>query len=102
MKNTLCVILKFLLKVLLYPVILALSLFLAIAKFIIFPIIGIANFLALIFGIFGVYCLFDEVYRWSATPALIATFLLSPIGIPLITVFALAFIELARDYLKSI
>lgn len=95
-------VLKIILKILLSPVVLLLSVVLLAAKGALYVVGGISGVLAIIFGIYGIYCLFDEVYRWSATPALISAFLLSPLGIPLVAVIIIGNLELFRDWLREI
>lgn len=94
--------LKVLLKILLTPIVLLLSLILLILKGVLYVAGGLGMLLAIVFAVFGIYCLFDEVYRWSAAPALISAFLVSPIGIPLVGVFVIANLELFRDWLRDI
>ncbi len=95
-------LLRILLKILLTPIVLLLSLLLLILKGMLYIAGGLGILLAIVFALFGIYCLFDEVYRWSAVPALISAFLFSPIGIPLVGVFVIANLELFRDWLKNI
>ena len=95
-------LLKILFKILLTPIVILLSLLILILKVILYIAGGFGILLAIPFALFGVYCLFDEVYRWSAAPALISAFLVSPFGIPLVGVFVIANIELFRDCLKNI
>ena len=95
-------LLKIILKIILAPLILVLSFLIFLYEKVISLAAGFAIILSVIFGVFGVYCLFDPVYRWSALPAIISAFLLSPMGIPLIGTLLLIIAENLRDWLKSI
>lgn len=94
--------LKMLLKIILAPFILLLSFAIFIFSKVFGFVAGLAVMLSGVFAIFGVYCLFDPVYNWSAAPALISAFLLSPIGIPLLGGILVVSAENFRDWLKAI
>ncbi len=90
------------LKIVLVPFLLIFSFALFLFEHIFGLIAGVGMILSIVFGVFGIYCVCDPVYRWSAAPALISAFLISPFGIPLIGGVLLVGAENFRDWLKKI
>lgn len=94
--------LRILLRVTLTPFILLFSFALFIFEQLLCLIAGIGAIFSVIFAVYGIWCIFDPVYSWSAPPALISAFLISPFGVPLVGEFIIVGAESFRDWLKAI
>lgn len=94
--------LRILLRIILAPFILIFSFILFLLEKIFELVAGISIILSAVMGIYGLYCIFDPVYNWSAIPALIAAFLLSPLGMPLVGGVLIVGAGNFRDLLKKI
>ena len=92
---------RWILKIILFPIILLLSILISFLKFIISVsgmILGILSFLVVLGSIVAL------VQKDTTTfiQALIIVFLISPYGLPKIALWVTAYIEFARDRLKEI
>lgn len=95
-------LLRILLKIILAPFIFLFSCVLFLVEQVFGLVAGIGMIFSVIFGIYGIYCLFDPVHGWAATPALISAFLISPFGIPLLGGIIVVKATDLRDWLKAI
>jgi uncharacterized membrane protein YjjP (DUF1212 family) len=89
------------LKIILFPIILILSILIAFLKFIIKVsgmILGIISFLVFI----GAVACFIQKDMATGMVALLLAFLISPYGLPKITLWITAYLEVAKDTLKEI
>ncbi|MGJ0987104.1 CD1845 family protein [Thomasclavelia ramosa] len=92
---------KWVLQIILFPIILLLSILIAFLKVIIKVsgmILGILSFLVFI----GAVACFIQKDTTTGIEALIVAFLISPYGLPKIALWITAYLEVARDILKEI
>ncbi|MFX3645328.1 CD1845 family protein [Streptococcus suis] len=92
---------KWVLKIILFPIILLLSILTSFLKFIISVsgmILGILSFLVVL----GSIAALVQKDTTTFIQALIIVFLISPYGLPKIALWVIAYIEFARDRLKEI
>ena len=88
-------------KIILFPIILLLSMLISFLKFIISVsgmILGILSFLVVL----GSIAAFVQKDTTTFIQALIIAFLISPYGLPKIALWVTAYIEFAKDRLKEI
>ncbi|WP_300281967.1 CD1845 family protein [Peptacetobacter sp.] len=92
---------RLVLKTILFPVILIMSIILAFAKFIVSisgVLLGLFSFLIIL----GALACFVQSDIDTGIQALIIAFILSPYGLPKIAVWIIAFLEYGKDKLKEI
>ena len=95
------IIMRWALKIILFPIILILSILIAFLKFIIKVsgmILGIISFLVFI----GAVACFIQKDMATGIAALLLAFLISPYGLPKIALWITAYLEVAKDTLKEI
>lgn len=93
---------RILIKTILAPFVLLLSLVIWIITKIFTLVAGFAMILSVVFVIFGIWFLFIPSYNWSVIPTLVIAFLLSPLGVPLLGGILIVISENIRDWLKTI
>lgn len=93
---------RILLKIILFPIILLLTILLALSKGILYIGGGIMGLLAMLFGVIGIGGMITGDYKSVGIPALVFAWLLSPFGLPLLAAFIIANVELFRDWLREI
>ena len=92
---------RWIIKIILFPIILLLSILISFLKFIISVsgmILGILSFLVVLCSIAA----FVQKDTTTFIQVLIIAFLISPYGLPKIALWVTAYIEFARDRLKEI
>ena len=92
---------RWIIKIILFPIILLLSILISFLKFIISVsgmILGILSFLVVL----GSIAALVQKDKTIFIQALIISFLISPYGLPKIALWVTAYIEFARDRLKEI
>lgn len=93
---------RILLKIVLFPITLILTIALLVAKAVLYVGGGILGVVAILFLIIGIGGCITGDAQPVGIPALIFAWALSPFGLPLIAVFIIANVELFRDWLKAI
>lgn len=92
---------RILLKILLFPIILALNILLGISKFVLVFGGGLLGILSFLFFILGIGIIVVASFS-QAIPAFIVGYLFSPWGLPMIGVWVIARVEYFNDWLKGI
>lgn len=92
---------RFILKTILFPVILIMSIMISFSKFIV-SISGVILGLLAVLIVLGSLTCFIQNAPTTGIQALIIAFLLSPYGLPKIAIWIIAYLEYGKDRLKEI
>ena len=93
---------RIIIKTLLIPIVIILSILITISKAFIYLAGGIMNILAFICLIAVAIGITNDLYSYMVLPALISCFLLSPLGIQFLSIIIVVNVELFRDWIKTI
>ena len=94
---------RILLKILLFPITLALNILLGFSKFVLVfggGLLGVLSFVLFVFGI--IIAIMPMAGFSEAIPAFIIGYLISPYGLPMMGVWIIAHVEYFNDWLKSV
>ena len=92
---------RILLKILLFPITVALNILLGISKFVFVFGGGLLSVLSFVLFVLGIGIIIVASFS-QAVPAFIAGYLLSPWGLPMIGVWIIARVEYFNDWLKGV
>ncbi len=92
---------RILLKILLFPITLALNILLGISKFVLVFGGGLLGVLSFVFFVLGIGIIIVASFS-QAVPAFIAGYLISPWGLPMIGAWIIARVEYFNDWLKEV
>lgn len=92
---------KTLLKIILFPITLALNILLGLSKFVLVFGGGLLGVLSFLFFILGIGIIIVASFS-QAIPAFIFGYLISPWGLPMIGAWVIARVEYFNDWLKGI
>ena len=92
---------RFLLKLILIPLVIALTLVNALIEFVLFLSGKVLALLSFLFGIGGVYALCSGGSKWNGIVALVMAFVVSPFGVPAIVGFLAGLLDGLNDCIKE-
>lgn len=92
---------RILLKILLFPITLALNILLGVSKFVLVFGGGLLGVLSFVFFVLGIGIIIVASFS-QAVPAFIFAYLISPWGLPMIGAWIIAQVECFNDWLKGV